>query len=251
MKLLSIFTSLLIAVTANAADEYEAKTFTGTTGTLPYRILAPAKPEPKTTYPLVVFLHGAGERGDDNLRQIHHGGSLFLDAGNRAKYPAFVIFPQCPNGKRWVEVNWGEASPHQQPEKPSEPMSLVIELIPSLMKSLPIDPSRVYLMGNSMGGFGTWDLAARHPEWFAAAVPICGGADDSTAPLLAKMPVWTFHGDQDNTIKVGRTRSMVEALKKAGGNPKYSELPGISHNAWSPAFANPELLPWLFAQKRP
>jgi predicted peptidase len=82
-------------------------------------------------------------------------------------------------------------------------------------------------------------------------VPICGGADDSTAPLLAKLPVWAFHGDQDNTVKPGRTRSMIEALKKAGGNPKYSELPGVSHNAWSPAFANPDLLPWLFAQKRP
>lgn len=251
MKLLTFFATLLSLISPCVADDYAAMTFAGATGTLPYRILSPAKIEPGATYPLVIFLHGAGERGDDNKRQIDLGGSLFLDAKNRKDFPAFVIFPQCPNGKRWVEVDWGELKPHQQPAKPSEPMSLVIELVPSLMKSLPIDPSRIYLMGLSMGGFGTWDLAARHPEWFAAAVPICGGADDSTAPLLAKLPVWTFHGDQDSTIHVSRTRSMVEALKKAGGNPKYSELPGISHDAWSPAFATPELLPWLFARKRP
>lgn len=251
MRLITLCVTLVLAVTARAADDYAAATFTGTRGALPYRILSPATMEAGVKYPLVIFLHGAGERGDSNTNQLHHGGSLFSNAANREKYPAFVIFPQCPNGKRWVEVNWGDPTPHQQPKEPSDPMSLVIELIPSLMKSLPVDPARVYLMGNSMGGFGTWDLAARHPEWFAAAVPICGGADNATAPLLAKMPVWTFHGDQDNTIKVGRTRSMVEALRKAGGNPKYTELPGISHNAWAPAFANPELLPWLFAQKRP
>ncbi|MDP3849358.1 MAG: PHB depolymerase family esterase [Luteolibacter sp.] len=251
MKLLSLFTTLLLIASSNAADDYAAETFAGTNGALPYRFLSPATIQPETKYPLVIFLHGAGERGDDNIRQLHHGGSLFLDADTRRKFPAFVIFPQCPDGKRWVEVDWGDPKPHQQPKGPSAAMSPLIELIPELLKSKPIDTSRVYVMGISMGGFGVWDLAARHPDWFAAAVPICGGADDSTAPLLARMPIWTFHGDQDNTVKTGRTRSMVEALRKAGGNPKYSELPGIAHNSWSPAFANPDLLPWLFAQKRP
>ncbi|MEO5713738.1 MAG: PHB depolymerase family esterase [Luteolibacter sp.] len=251
MRLLSLFTTLILAVTAQAADEYAAATFTGARGVLTYRILSPAKIEPGVRYPLVIFLHGAGERGDDNTSQLRHGGALFSNPENREKYPAFVIFPQCPNGKRWVEVDWGDANPHQQPKEPGDPMSSVIELVPSLMKSLPVDRSRVYVMGMSMGGFGTWDLAARHPEWFAAAVPICGGADNSTAPLLAKLPIWTFHGDQDPTIHVERTRSMVEALNKAGGSPKYTELPGIQHNAWNSAFADPGLLPWLFAQKRP
>jgi len=251
MRTLTLFSILALAVTATAADEYAAATFTGARGVLPYRILTPEKIESGVRYPLVVFLHGAGERGDDNSRQLQHGGSMFSNAANRAKFPAFVIFPQCSNEKRWVEVNWGDPQPHQQPKEPSEPLSLVIELVPSLMKSLPIDPSRVYVMGISMGGFGTWDIAARHPEWFAAAVPICGGADNSTAPLLAKMPIWTFHGDKDTTVQPVRTRSMVEALGKAGGNPKDTELPGIAHNSWTPAFANPELLPWLFAQKRP
>jgi predicted peptidase len=247
----AILTTLLLAAVSCAAGEFEARTFTSDHGSLPYRILSPAEVRAETKYPLVIVLHGAGERGEDNKSQLHHGGSLFLNAKNREKYPTFVVFPQCPNGKRWVEVDWGDPKPHQQPKEPGFSMSLLLELIPSLEKTLPVDTSRVYVMGLSMGGFGVWDIAARHPDWFAAAVPICGGADDSTAPLLAKLPVWAFHGDQDNTVKPGRTRSMIEALKKAGGNPKYSELPGVSHNAWSPAFANPDLLPWLFAQKRP
>jgi len=251
MRLLSLFITLMVVVTARAADDYAAATFTGPGGVLLYRILSPTKIDSGVSYPLVIFLHGAGERGDDSASQLRHGGTLFSNPGNRAKNPAFVIFPQCPNGKRWVEVEWGDANPHQQPKEPSDPMESVIELVPSLIESLPVDPSRVYVMGISMGGFGTWDLAARHPEWFAAAVPICGGADNSTAPLLAKMPVWTFHGDKDPTIHVERTRSMVEALKKAGGSPKYTEFPGIPHNSWDSAFADPGLLPWLFAQKRP
>lgn len=240
----------LITSTCAAAEGYLEKTFTGTRGNLPYRILSPAVIEPDTTYPLILFLHGAGERGDDNKRQSYHGGKLFLAKKNRGKFPAFVVFPQCPNGKRWVEVNWGAPEPHQQPAEPSEPMSLVMELVPELEKTLPVDASRVYLMGLSMGGFGTWDLAARHPDWFAAVVPICGGADNSTAKALAKIPIWAFHGDQDNVIPVGRTRSMVEALRQAGGTPKYTEYPGVAHNSWFKAFAEPDLLPWLFAQKR-
>lgn len=240
-------TYLMSAALSLAAEGYMAETFTGSSGAIPYRILSPEERKPGVRYPLVVFLHGAGERGGDNKRQTHHGGKLFLDKKNRAEFPAFVVFPQCPTGKRWVEVNWGEREPHEQPKEPSEPMALVMELIPELEKSLPVDPRRIYLMGISMGGFGAWDLAARHPDWFAAAVPICGGADDGTAPSLAKLPIWTFHGSNDNVIPPERTRSMVAALRKAGGTPKFTEYPGVAHNSWFKAFAEPELLPWLFS----
>jgi predicted peptidase len=129
-------------------------------------------------------------------------------------------------------------------------MSLVLDLLPSLMSSLPVDRSRVYVLGLSMGGFGTWDIIARHPDWFAAAVPICGGADNSTAPRIAGLPIWVFHGGADTTVKTIRSRSMVDALIAAGGKPKYSEVPGVGHDVWNTAFASPELLPWLFAQRR-
>ena len=227
---------------------YAFKTFTGAQGSLPYRILSPATIKAGERYPLVLFLHGAGERGTDNQNQLRHGGPLFLDPKNREVYPAFVVFPQCPENKRWVEVDWIDPKPHHQPKEPSVPMSLVLELLPLLEKSLPIDPSRAYVMGLSMGGFGTWDIAARHPDWFAAAVPICGGADNSTAPSLAALPIWAFHGAQDSTVPTSRTRSMIEALKEAGGKPKYTEYPGVNHDAWTPALAEPGLLPWMFAQ---
>ncbi|MEI8037839.1 MAG: PHB depolymerase family esterase [Verrucomicrobiota bacterium] len=248
--LLTLGTALLLAGSARAADDYAARAFTGARGVLPYRILEPAAPKAGAKYPLVIVLHGAGERGTDNQKQLTHGGALFLDAKNREAYPAFVVFPQCPEGKRWVEVDWGDPVPHLQPKEPSEPMALLLDLLPSLLTSLPIDPARVYVMGLSMGGFGTWDMVARRPHGFAAAVPICGGADDSTAPLLAKLPVWAFHGAMDTTVKVGRSRSMIAALQQAGGTPKYSEVPGIAHNVWDSAFAEPALLPWMFAQKR-
>jgi predicted peptidase len=105
-------------------------------------------------------------------------------------------------------------------------------------------------MGVSMGGFGAWDVVTRHPDKFAAAAPICGGADENKAPLIARLPVWTFHGDKDGVVKTKRSRNMIEALKKAGSTAKYTEYPGVGHDSWNKAFAEPELLPWLFAQKK-
>jgi predicted peptidase len=242
--------ALVIGQVVDAEDGFSARTFAGARGSLSYRILAPAALEQGRTYPLVLFLHGAGERGDDNQAQLRHGSRLFLDAGSRARFPAFVVFPQCPGNARWVEVDWGQPSPHRQPVEPSVPMSLVLELVPDLQKTLPIDAARLYVMGLSMGGFGTWDIIARQPDWFAAAVPICGGADVSTAPKLVHMPLWAFHGDKDTVVKTARSRSMMAALKQAGGAPKYTEWPGVAHDAWSPAFADQGLLPWLFAQKK-
>jgi predicted peptidase len=244
-----VLASCAAATTATAADGFQPKVFTGTQGTLPYCILTPADVT-SGPVPLVLVLHGAGERGTNNQSQLKHGSTLFLDPQNRAKYPAVVVFPQCPGDKRWVEVDWGDPTPHQTPKDPSVPMSLVLELLPTLITSLPIDPKRLYVMGLSMGGFGTWDIITRKPDWFAAAVPICGGADNSKAALIAGLPIWVFHGGADETVKTVRSRSMVEALTAAGGMPKYSELPGVGHNAWTTAFASPDLLPWLFAQKR-
>ena len=139
---------------------------------------------------------------------------------------------------------------HVQPKEPSEPMRLVLELIDAVRKDYPVDPKRIYITGLSMGGFGTWDVLARRPDLFAAAVPICGGADETTAPTMATIPIWAFHGAKDPAVKVSRTRNMIEALKKAGGEPKYTEYPDVGHNSWVPAFKDPEMMKWLFAQKK-
>jgi predicted peptidase len=227
---------------------YDKGTFTHDGGELAYRLLAPARVEADKKYPLVVFLHGAGERGNDNEKQLIHGSALFTKY--RDKFPAFVLFPQCPNGKRWVEVDWSQKTPHVSPKEASEPMKRTRALIDQLVKNKPIDTSRIYIMGLSMGGYGVWDFMARYPDVAAAAVPICGGADNTTAAAIKHIPVWAFHGAKDAVVWPIRSQSMVEELKKAGGTVRYTEYPSVGHNSWTPAFAEAELLPWLFAQQR-
>src|SRR5205823_185887 len=136
------------------------------------------------------------------------------------------------------------------PVEPSEPLRLVRKMLDQFIAENPVDRSRIYVMGLSMGGFGTWDFAARYPELVAAIAPICGGADDSTAPKLKDIPVWAFHGAQDTAVWPERSRSMVEALKKAGGNVRYTEYEKVGHDSWSRAFREPDLLPWMFEQKK-
>jgi len=216
---------------------------------LPYRLLCPRVAEPGTRYSLVVFLHGAGERGTDNETQLVHGVPQFLAAENRTKYDYFLIAPQCPPGQRWVEADWG-ADSHVQPKEPSEPARLTLELIGQAMRELPIDFQRVYLTGLSMGGFGVWDLLARRPDLFAAAAIVCGGADEATAESIRHIPQWVFHGAKDDAVKPERSRRMVAALRKAGGSPRYTEYPNVGHHSWGNAYSDPELFDWLFAQRR-
>jgi predicted peptidase len=230
--------------------EFEALQYKDADGaTLLYRLLNPGSEAPKQkAHPLLVFLHGAGERGSDNKAQLTHGREMMLIAAQ--KYGAFVLVPQCPSGEKWVDVDWGKRE-HQMPEKPAQPMRLLAELIAKLQEQYTIDADRLYVMGLSMGGYGTWDMIQRHPEAFAAAVPICGGGDETQAQRIAKIPVWAFHGAKDAAVPVSRSRNMIKAIKAAGGEPKYTEYPDVDHFAWVPAFKDPEMLKWLFSQKRP
>ena len=228
----------------------EKKTYKDAGGkVLPYRLLKPDHYNPEKKYPLVVFLHGAGERGSDNEKQLVHGVPEFASEPNRHKYPCFLIAPQCPDDMKWSDVDWG-ASTHRQPKEPSEPGRLVLELIGALQKQYSIDAQRIYLTGLSMGGYGTWDLIVRRPDLFAAAVPICGGGDETEAPRIAKMPIWVFHGAADGVVNPARSRHMVEALWQAGGKPGYTEYPDRGHDSWVPAYRDPEMMKWLFAQRR-
>src|SRR5262249_1451408 len=211
----------------------EKKTYTDAKGkALPYRLLLPENYDPKQKYPLVVFLHGAGERGTDNDKQLIHGVPEFAKAENRKKYPCILIAPQCPNDEKWGD--WTVNAPLAK--EPTEPGRLVLELIDAIQKENSGDSKRIYLTGLSMGGFGTWDLISREREKCAAAVPICGGGDVKQAPKLTKIPIWVFHGAKDGAVKVERSREMVEAIKKAGGEPKYTEFPSEGHASWVPAY---------------
>lgn len=204
---------------------------------------------PAKKYPLVLFLHGAGERGNDNKQQIIHIKKLFLDQANRKNYNAFVIAPQCPEGEKWVNVDWS-LKRHDIPKNPSVPMRLTMKLLDSLIKVYPIDTSRIYITGLSMGGFGTWDAIARYPNKFAAAIPICGGGDEKTAKTIKNIPIWAFHGSADKVVHTSRSRNMINAIKAEGGKPLYTEYKGIGHGSWFKAYKEPNLLKWLFAQSK-
>jgi predicted peptidase len=251
-RVLAMTAFALSAVTATAAEP-EARVFKSPAGkTLPYRLLKPAATEPGKTYPLVLFLHGAGERGTDNAKQLvwfwNANKPSVLTRKEFADARAFAVIPQCPDGQQWVNVPWEKGS-YQSPQI-SEPLQLTLDLIDAQLKELPIDPDRVYVIGMSMGGYGAFDAIQRRPNLFAAAIPICGAGDPSKAKDVAHVPVWAFHGEKDPAVPVSGSREMVEALKKVGGSPRYTEYPGVGHNSWSPAFEEKEFWGWLFAQKR-
>ena len=243
------------AVSARAAEQtpvtFEPRVFTSTANageSLPYVVAKPAGWEAGKKYPLLVFLHGAGERGTDNQAQLKWGRE-WLEKAVR-EFHAVVVAPQCPPDARWAEIDWSQKVV-TMPKEMSRPMRLLFELLPGVEKEFSVDAARRYVAGLSMGGFGTWDALCRRPGYFAAGVPICGGGDEAQAKAIVKIPVWVFHGAADSVVPVTGSRNMVAALKKAGGSPKYTEYPGVDHFSWLNAFAEPDLLKWLFAQKRP
>jgi predicted peptidase len=229
---------------AQSTDLFDKLIYKKGSQTLPYRLLKPVNPQALERFPLVIFLHGSGERGTDNEAQLKHIKNLFLDPKNRGKYPCYVLAPQCPKDEMWAEHNRdGSMKP-----TPTDPTALVLQLIEQVSKEFPIDENRIYVTGVSMGGFGTWDLLARYPDKFAAAVPVCGGGDKNTAAKIKDIPVWAFHGALDPTVLPRQSREMIQAIQKAGGKPGYTEYPDVKHDSWVQTYQEPHLLPWLFKQ---
>ncbi|MGI5868991.1 MAG: prolyl oligopeptidase family serine peptidase [Kiritimatiellia bacterium] len=239
------------AIAASAASLMTAKTHTSSEGlTIGYRIHVPAAAtNAAAKLPLVLFLHGAGERGDNNTAQLVHGISPMLDFIADG-HPAVLVVPQCPVGMQWVNAPWG-ASAHAMADKPSKPLQAVIEILAKEKAALPIDESRIYVTGISMGGYGTWDMLQRFPDQFAAGMPICGGGDTNLAARLVDVPIHVVHGDQDGAVPVFRSRSMVEAIRAAGGTKvEYVEHADIGHDVWTQTYADRKVLAWLFSQKK-
>jgi len=216
--------------------------------TLRYRLLA-AEPTGDGPPPLVLFLHGAGERGDDNAAQLRHGVAEFHR--RQAEHPCLVLAPQCPAGQKWVEVDWGDQTGAASfPSEPSEPLRLAIEVMDRLIAGGRVDPARLYVTGLSMGGYGTWYAAGMPGSRFAAAAPICGGGDPAWAKRYLGLPLWAFHGGDDRAVPVGRSREMIEAIRAAGGEPKYTEYPAVGHDSWTRTYSDDAFHDWLFAQRR-
>jgi len=198
-----------------------------------YVLFVPHDYKADKAVPVILFLHGSGESGNDGKKQAAQG------LGNAIKkrdkdFPCIVVFPQSQK-RTW--------------KADSDDSKRALQILELVQKEYKIDPKRVYLTGLSMGGYGTWSLATKYPDRWAAIVPICGGGDPAEADKIKNIPCWCFHGDADTAVKVDRSRDMIAALKKAGAEPKYTEYPKVGHNSWDKAYATPELWDWLLKQK--
>lgn len=247
---------MVMSSMAQDLSTYEAKMLIHRGDTLPYRILYPENYDPEGDYPVLFFLHGAGERGNDNEKQLIHGGQLFLNDTVRRDFPAIVVFPQCPAASYWSNVN-AQTQPSGGREfyfstggKPSEGMRLFLRLVRQVLKNEAVDRQRVYIGGLSMGGMGTYEALRRKPRLFAAAFAICGGDNTANVFKYAHVPLWIFHGEKDDVVPPMHSRVIVQELKRLGAEPKYTFYPEANHNSWDPAFAEPDFLPWLFSHRK-
>lgn len=246
---------LLVWAAASSQEAFLRKDYVSDRGdTLRYRLLEPETLEPGAKYPLVLFLHGAGERGTDNEKQLKHGAQMWLNPVNREQYPAFVLMPQCPPDDYWAYIGRpASLQPSDMPvDVPLSPLLRILEeLLDTWLAKPEIDKNRIYIMGLSMGGMGTYDLAIRHPDLFAAAIPICGTVNPARfTPALKQVKFRIFHGDADNVVPVEGSRAAYRALKELGVDVKYTEFPGCMHESWNPAFNLPDFMSWLFEQKK-
>jgi MYXO-CTERM domain-containing protein len=246
--------SIAIAAGSTTPEDFQARTFDDGDGhTLPYRLYVPRGVDPSKKIPLVLFLHGAGGRGTDNLLQLTDQAAplVFVQPENQARWPVMMVAPQCPVDQQWVAMPWGAPTGKgQRPTQPTWPLAAAIALVERLAVEFPaVDVTQLYVTGMSMGGFGTFDAAARYPGKWRAAVPVCGGYDDDRVAALVGVPLWAFHAEDDPVVPVGRTRDVIAAIRAHGGQPRYTEYPASAHHghfSWIPAYGDPELLPWMF-----
>jgi predicted peptidase len=230
---------------------FQFETFEMEGHVLPYRFHQPEMENDGKKYPLVVFFHGAGERGNDNQTQFKRFDPFPFWLTN----PCYIVAPQCPGPEEfdekgnsvWVDTHFGGIS-HCMKESPTWPMQLSIELIKQIIDTKNVDDSRVYVTGLSMGGYATWEILQREGHLFAAAIPICGGGDVNHVDKMLSTSLWVFHGTDDRTVPVERSLNMVNAIRESGGKPKYTEYPGVDHDSWSRTYRNPEIWEWMFSQ---
>lgn len=232
------------------AELFEARTFTARDGTrLAYRLYVPFDYDENKEYPVLLLLHGAGERGNDNMGNLVHIVSQLFNITKTPVTDAIIVAPQCPEGNQWVDTPWANGSYDTTKVKMSNELKAVMEILDSIEDEFSTDYDRCYVMGLSMGGFGTWDLLMRYPDYFAAGVPICGGADPNMADALVDVPIWTFHGAVDSVVPVTGTREMAAALEIAGSTVfTYEEMAGQDHGIWGGVASRKDVIEWLFAQ---
>lgn len=249
---------LLIGHSVNAQDKslYEKHVFVFRGDTLLYRLLLPENYNPGKTYPMVLFLHGSGEKGNDNEAQLIHGADLFLRDSIRKNFPAIIVFPQCAGQDSWTNTtskydSAGKRTFQFKPTgKATKSMWMVERLIRKIINQYPVTRKQLYVGGLSMGGIGTFEIVRRNPKLFIAAFPICGGADSSIAHKLKNVNWWIFHGAKDQTVDPKYSQIMVHALEQEHASVKFTLYPEAAHNSWDNTFAEPGLFAWLFSNKK-
>ena len=250
------FLLVLIGTATIFSQEFKEELLVHQNDTLPYRILLPKNYNSQKSYPLLIFLHGAGERGNDNKSQLVHGSFLFKSKDFRKNHPAIVVFPQCPEKSSWAnvkrnyEMSAGQKFDFFKKIYENRQLIMVEKLLDLIQKKYDIDETRRYVGGLSMGGMGTFELVARNPDYFAAAFPICGGGNPHWSNLLKRTPFWIFHGEDDGVVSVDFSRKMYEALSKEKASVRLTIYPKVNHNSWDNSFAEPDLMHWLFSNKR-
>lgn len=253
--LLSLFLSFLAISAFAQYEKFDSANFTDSQGTtIDYRILYPENYDASQKYPLILFLHGAGERGSDNTSQLKHGSWVFTD--KLKENPAIVILPQCPKEGYWSSANITRGKypleinfDYNNQETPA--LHAALELTKSFVKNKKADKRRVYITGLSMGGMGTFEAVYRYPKLFAAAMPVCGGGDiPAYGKKQAKIPFWIFHGDVDGVVDVKNSRDMYARLQALNANVSYTEYPGVNHNSWDNTFKEASYPTWFFQYKR-
>jgi predicted peptidase len=217
------------------------KTFKNADGTTsPYVVFVPHDYDGKKEYPIILFLHGAGETKGGKKMPVEVGIGPAIKKREK-DFPFIVVIPQAEAAKSKVGGRWyADAQDGKR----------ALAMLDEVMKEYKVDAKRQYLTGLSMGGFGTWHIAFRHADRWAAVAPICGGGDPKAAEKLKDLPIWCFHGADDNVVRADLSRTMIDAIKKAGGEPKYTEYPGVGHNSWDKAYGTDELYTWLLEQKK-
>jgi predicted peptidase len=237
-------------------NQYSHEIFVKGKDTLQYRLLMPEHFSENEKYPVVLFLHGAGERGNDNNSQLVHGSKLFLDKINRGAFPAIVVFPQCPKNSYWANAEVDRTSRPIKLEfpldiEPTKSLELVMHFMEERLEEPYVNKSKIYVGGLSMGGMGTFELLYRKPDMFAAAFAICGGGNPEAVEAYAnKTELWVFHGAKDDVVNPQLSVNMVSAYLQAGGKPNFTLYADDNHNSWDSAFGEPELLPWLFSKSK-
>jgi predicted peptidase len=253
MKYLKLFISLLSLVFScftqfsfGQSSRFSIEKYISGSDTLLYRQLYPDA-DTMRKYPLLIFLHGSGERGHDNEAQLKWGVMNFATDQNMVLHPALVIAPQCPEKMGWS--NFSRGNTKLEPN-PSKPMQLLIELIHKIIKTMPVDSNRIYITGLSMGGFGTYDAIERYPNLFAAAIPVCGAGDTSKASSIKHLPIWIYQGAEDPAVNPKYSQEMFEALTKQGAHPGFTQLPETGHFSWLAAYSDEVMMEWLFRQHK-